>query len=140
MKVLIIHGPNMNLLGLYSKNRLTLSKLNQTIKRHIRDADLEAKIYQTHDQKKFISLLHTNRNKVDAFILNIGPWHPTAHLIKETLTILKVPYLIVEHDTENIKGHRELLNNSIFDSSDIIKKENINDAYINALDKVRDKK
>jgi len=137
MKVLIIHGPNMNLLGLYSKNRMTLGKLNQAIRRHIKNTDLEAKIYQTHDEKKFISLLHTNRNKVDAFILNIGPWHPTAHLIKETLNILKVPYLIVEHDTKNIEGHRDLLKNSIFDSKDIIKKEPINDAYTEGLEKIR---
>ena len=31
MKVLIIHGPNMNLLGSFSKNRLTLDKLNRSI-------------------------------------------------------------------------------------------------------------
>ena len=139
MKVLLIHGPNMNLLGLYSKNRLTLNKLNRSIKRHIKDTDLEAKIYQTHDEKKFISLLHSNRNKVDAFILNIGSWHPTAHLIKETLNILKVPYLIVEHDTDNIEGHNDLLKNSVFDSNNIIKKENITDAYIEALEQIKGK-
>tara|TARA_B110000116_G_C16348662_1_gene364390 strand:- start:40 stop:459 length:420 start_codon:yes stop_codon:yes gene_type:complete len=139
MKFLIIHGPNMNLLGLYSKTRLTLDKLNRSIKRHIKDIDLETKISQTHDEKKFISLLHTNRNKVDAFILNIGPWHPTAHLIKETLHILKVPYLIVEHDTKNIEGHHDLLKNSVFDSNDIIKDDNIEKAYIKALNQLLNK-
>ena len=140
MKVLIIHGPNMNLLGLYSRNRMTLGKLNQAIRLHIKNTDLEAKIYQTHDEKKFISLLHTNRNKVDFLILNIGSWHPTAHLIKETLAILKIPYLIVEHDTDNIKEHKNMLKNSVFDPKDIIKEKDIVNAYTEALTKIKNKK
>ena len=139
MKVLIIHGPNMNLLGLYSKNRLTLDKLNQSIKQHIRGSDLTAKIYQTHDQKKFLSLLQANRNKVDAFIINIGPWHPTAYLIKETLNILKVPYIIVEHSTNNIEGHDKLLDLSVFEEKYIIKNDSIENAYIEALNQLLNK-
>ena len=139
MKVLIIHGPNMNLLGLYSKNRLTLDKLNRAIKQHIRESDLTAKISQTHDQKKFISLLQANRNKVDAFIINIGPWHPTAYLIKETLNILKVPYIIVEHSTNNIEGHDKLLDLSVFEEKYIIKNDSIENAYIEALNQLLNK-
>ena len=131
MKVLIIHGPNMNLLGLFSNSRLTLDKLNRSIKRHVRNIDVEVKIDQTHDQKKFISLLHTNRNKVDAFILNIGAWHPNAHLIKETLNILKVPYLIVEYN--------DWKNNSVFESKSIIKKDSIEKSYIDAINKLIEK-
>ena len=131
MKVLIIHGPNMNLLGLFSNSRLTLDKLNRSIKRHIRNIDVEVKIDQTHDQKKFISLLHTNRNKVDAFILNIGAWHPNGHLIKETLNILKVPYVIVEYN--------DWKNNSVFESKNIIKKDSIEKSYIDAINKLIEK-
>ena len=131
MKVLIIHGPNMNLLGLFSNSRLTLDKLNRSIKRHVRNIDVEVKIDQTHEQKKFISLLHTNRNKVDAFILNIGAWHPNAHLIKETLNILKVPYVIVEYN--------DWKNNSVFESKNIIKKDSIEKSYIDAINKLIEK-
>ena len=131
MKVLIIHGPNMNLLGLFSSSRLTLDKLNRSIKRHVRNIDVEVKIDQTHDQKKFISLLHTNRNKVDAFILNVGAWHPNAHLIKETLNILKVPYIIVEYN--------DWKNNSVFESKSIIKKDSIEKSYIDAINKLIEK-
>ena len=139
MKGLIIHGPNMNLLGLYSKNRLTLDKLNRSIKQHIGGSDLTAKIAQTHDQKKFLSLLQANRNKVDAFIINIGPWHPTAYLIKETLNILKVPYIIVEHSTNNIEGHDKLLDLSVFEEKYIIKNDSIKNAYIEALNQLLNK-
>ena len=113
MKVLLIHGPNMNLLGLYSKHRLTLDKLNRAIKNHIKTIpNLEVKIAQTHDETKFVSLLQKNRNKVDAFILNIGAWHISSYLIKDTLNILKLPYRIVEGEKSE-----DFLAQSIFNTS-----------------------
>jgi len=136
MKVLIIHGPNMNLLGKYSDNRVTLDKLNKAIRQHCKKIDINVKICQTHDQKKFISLLHTNRNKVEAFIINLGAWHPTAYIFKETLDILKIPFYIVEHLSNNIAGHNKLLELSVFDSKYIIKDKNIKSAYLDALNKI----
>ena len=44
MKILILHGPNMNLFGLsssYEGNNLTLDKINRHIRRYIRDKNLE---------------------------------------------------------------------------------------------------
>ena len=104
MKVLIIHGPNMNLLGKYSDKKVTLDKLNRSIRRHSQKINLNVKIYQTHDQKKFLSLLHSNRNKVDGFIINLGAWHPIAYVFRETLHILNLPYYIVEHLSDHIAG------------------------------------
>ena len=63
MKLLIIHGPNMNLLGSFSKDRLTLDKLNRSIRKFARESNFEVKIYQTHDKAKYVTLLQRNRNK-----------------------------------------------------------------------------
>ena len=63
MKVLIIHGPNMNLLGSLSKDRLTLDKLNRSIKKLAHTNNIECKIFQTHNEAKFITLVQRNRNK-----------------------------------------------------------------------------
>ena len=44
MKLLILHGPNMNLFGVYSAKRgqkITLDKINTHIRRFIRDKDIE---------------------------------------------------------------------------------------------------
>ena len=139
MKVLIIHGPNMNLLGKYSYKKVTLDKLNRAIRRHSQKINLTVKIYQTHDQKKFISLLHSNRNKVDGFIINLGAWHPTAYVFRETLNILSLPYYIVEHLSDHIEEHNALLELSVFDSKYIIKNEDVENAYLDALNKISSK-
>ena len=53
MNILILQGPNLNLLGLRSSTttkRLTLDKLNKGIKNYIANKDVELKVNQTHKQ------------------------------------------------------------------------------------------
>ena len=50
-KILILQGPNVNLLGLKSstlEERLTLSKLNKAIRSSVNHHDVELKFLQTH--------------------------------------------------------------------------------------------
>ena len=77
MKILIIHGPNMNLLGLRSASKgkkVTLDKVNRHIRRYIRNKGIEIKIIQAHDENKVVSYLHRNRNKFDGIIcVSVAP-------------------------------------------------------------------
>ena len=132
MKVLIIHGPNMNLLGSFSKNRLTLDKLNRSIRRLAHTKSVECKIFQTHSETKLVTFLQRNRNKVNCVILNLGPWHATSHLIKETLSLIKIPYRIAE-DSNQVK---EYLENTLFDNNFIIHNDNIEESYLESLNQL----
>ena len=132
MKLLIIHGPNMNLLGSFSQNRLTLDKLNRSIRKLARVKHIQCKIFQTHDESKATTLLQRNRNKVDGIILNLGLWHPYSHLIKDTLSLVKIPYRIAEDSNQS----KEYLNNTIFDKKYIIKNKNIEESYIESLNQL----
>ena len=54
MNILILQGPNLNLLGLKSskrESRLTLDKLNKQIRSFSKDSEISIKTLQTH--KKF---------------------------------------------------------------------------------------
>ncbi len=132
MKVLVIHGPNMNLLGSFSKNRLTLDKLNRSIRKLARKKEIECKIFQTHEEAKVITLLQRNRNKVDGIILNLGPWHVSSPAIKDTLAIIKMPYLIVEQSDRA----REYLENTIFNKKNIIDNSDIEQSYIESINQL----
>ena len=103
MKALIIHGPNMNLLGHFSQNRLTLDKLNRSIRKIGLTKNIECKIFQTHDEAKVATLLQRNRNKIDFIVLNLGAWHPCGYIIKDTLSLIKKPYRIVEDSKQSEK-------------------------------------
>ena len=129
MKLLIIHGPNMNLLGSFSNNRLTLDKLNKLIRNFAHQNTVDVSIYQTHDEAKYVSILHRNRNKIDGMLLNLGPWNADSNIIHQTLSIIKKPYRIVE-SSEKSKNY---IKKTLFDKKLIIAKDDIAKSYINAM-------
>ena len=132
MKLLIIHGPNMNLLGSFSKNRLTLDKLNRLIRQFAQKNDIDVKIYQTHNESKYINLLQRNRNKVDGMVLNLGPWHLDSNLINHTLSIIDIPYRIAESSEQS----KEYLKKSLFNQSVMIENSDIHQSYISAMEQL----
>ena len=132
MKALIIHGPNMNLLGHFSSKRLTLDKLNRSIRKVAHTKNIECKIFQTHDEAKVATLLQRNRNKIDFIVLNLGAWHPCSYVIKDTLSLIKKPYRIAEDSNKS----KEYINNTIFDKKYIIKNKNIEESYVESLNQL----
>ena len=119
----------MNLLGSFSNNRLTLDKLNRLIRKFAHQNNVDVKIYQTHDEAKYISILHRNRNKIDGMLLNLGPWNADSNIIHQTLSIIKKPYRIVE-SSEKSKNY---IQKTLFDKKLIIAKDDIAKSYINAM-------
>lgn len=128
MKLLIIHGPNMNLLGSFSKDRLTLDKLNQSLRRFVKSLDLKLKIIQTHDINKYVTLIQRNRNKVDGIILNFGPLHSQSELLEDTLFITKVPFVFVE-----LTRHSQIISKSMIKTENIIMNDDILEGYKSAV-------
>ena len=104
MNILIIQGPNLNLIGVKSAKRgkrITLDKINRAIRRYIREKDIELKIYQTHSVEKVITLLQRNRNWADGIIIAPGAWSTYEAVIADTLQLIEVPTVEVydEEDT-----------------------------------------
>ena len=107
MKLLVLHGPNMNLIGIRSSkrgDRITLNKINTHIRKFIRDLNIEIKIMQTHNEVKAVSYLHRNRNKFDGIILIPGVWENSGYLLKETLEIISINYVLIylEEGNKNV--------------------------------------
>ena len=107
MKLLVLHGPNMNLIGIRSTkrgDRITLDKINTHIRKFIRDLNIEIKIMQTHNEVKAVSYLHRNRNKFDGIILIPGVWENSGYLLKETLEIISINYVLIylEEGNKNV--------------------------------------
>ena len=98
MNILILQGPNLNLLGLKSsktENRLTLDKLNKRIKNHLRNEDVELKIYQTHKQFQAVNYLQRNRKWANGIIIIPTSWARNEYTILETIKIIDIPTSII---------------------------------------------
>ena len=71
-KILVIHGPNMNLLGLRKKGkrgRITLDKLNRHLRKFATETELSLIIFQTNDESRAVNYLQKQRKKIKGIFL-----------------------------------------------------------------------
>ena len=90
MTILILHGPNLNLLGLKSAKageRLTLDKINRAIRLHVREKDINLKIIQTHKEYIAMNFIQRNRNSASGLVIIPTSWANYNQTIFETIKI-----------------------------------------------------
>ena len=98
MNILILQGPNLNLLGLKSaqiKERLTLDKLNKKIRAEIKLQDVQLKFLQTHKTFQAINFLQRNRNKASGLLFIPTSWARTNYTILETINLIEMKTSVV---------------------------------------------
>ena len=122
MNILILQGPNLNLLGLKSSKgnfRLTLNKLNRKIKNHFLNSDVKFKVYQTHKHFQAINYLQRNRNWADGILLIPTSWARNDYTLLETLNLIELPIAVVYFDEQfsfgTSKGDSILVSKNISD-------------------------
>jgi 3-dehydroquinate dehydratase II len=135
MRLLIIHGPNLNLFGIWSSKNsqnTTLDKVNRHIRKYVRDKDLHTKIIQSHSEEKIVSYVQNNRNKIDAIIIVPGPWQYSAYTLSELLDLVEIPFVTI---TYKVRDHIKLLNGfeNLIDDNLCTGFETAIDAVINKL-------
>lgn len=102
-KILVIHGPNLNMLGHRDKNQygtLTLDKLNKLIRRVAMEAGFELSTYQFNSEEKIIKTLHRSRKYFDAVIINPAAYTHYSYAIRDAIELLSIP--VVEVHLSNI--------------------------------------
>ena len=120
MKILILQGPNLNLLGLKSsqiKERLTLDKLNKRLKNEIRLEEVQLKFLQTHKTFQAINFLQRNRNKASGLLFIPTSWARTNYTILETINLIKIKTSVVYFEKPYNFGTNE--NESIIQGENI---------------------
>tara|TARA_B100001564_G_C20590436_1_gene647547 strand:+ start:778 stop:1200 length:423 start_codon:yes stop_codon:yes gene_type:complete len=120
MNILILQGPNLNLLGLKSaqtKERLTLDKLNTKIKRSLKTENVKLKFLQTHKNFQAINFLQRNRTKTKGLLFIPTSWARNNYTILETITLTKIKTSVIYFDQPYSFGTNE--KESIFQSENI---------------------
>ena len=115
MNIVVLHGPNTNLIGSVSaKNRdqVTLSKIDSKIKLAARKSNINIKTLQTHKVFSAINFIQRNRNWADGLLFNPTSWSKYEHSILECLIISDLPTIqLIFNEKYNISGDGS---NSIF--------------------------
>jgi len=101
--ILIIHGPNIDLLGIRERNiygKMSLSRLNQLIRERAKKLGVEVKISQSNHEGDIVSLIGKSKNWADAIIINPAAYTHTSVAIRDA--ILAVDVLTIEVHLSNI--------------------------------------
>ena len=92
--ILIVHGPNLNLLGerepeVYGS--MTLDELNREILLYAYSKESDALFFQSNHEGEIIDFLHDKRNSADGLVINPGAFTHYSIALRDTISAIKVP-------------------------------------------------
>ena len=113
-KILIIHGPNLNLLGqrepkVYGK--VTLDKINAELKKLAKNEGIQIDAVQTNIEGEIIDHIQKAKKKYAAIVINPGGYTHTSVAIRDAISSVKVP--TVEVHLSNIYSREEFRQRSV---------------------------
>ena len=94
MKILIIHGPNLNLLGKREPDQygtLTLDQINEKILLQAQKENVAVKIMQANSEGEIISEIHRALGNFDGIIINPAAYTHTSVALRDALLAVALP-------------------------------------------------
>ncbi|MBD1138597.1 type II 3-dehydroquinate dehydratase [Pelagibacterales bacterium SAG-MED41] len=113
-KIIILNGPNLNLLGEREKNQygnFTLKDVEKKCNDHASKNNIELSLFQSNIEGELVDQIQKSRNNQDGLIINAGGYTHTSVAIHDALKILKIP--IIELHISNIYNREEFRHKSL---------------------------
>lgn len=113
-KILILHGPNLNLLGerepeVYGS--LTLAEINRRLAEVGRELGVKVQSFQSNSEGELIDALHTARDEVQGIIFNPGGYTHTSIALRDAVAAIGLP--VVEVHLSNVHAREEFRRHSV---------------------------
>ena len=108
MNILVINGPNLNMLGVRDKSvygETSYKDLVKSIKEYAKENNVKAKCVQSNYEGRIIDYIHKSVGKFDAIIINAGAYTHYSYAIKDALNLVSIPK--VEVHISNIYEREE---------------------------------
>ena len=118
-KIIIINGPNINLLGEREQSQygsITLDELKENCLDKSKDLGLTLEFAQSNIEGELVNIIQDARKKFDGIIINAAAFTHTSVAIRDALDIFKKP--IIEIHMSNIYKREEFRKKSLI--SDIV--------------------
>ncbi len=112
MNLLLVHGPNLNLLGERKPEvygRTTLLDIEATVAAAAGARASTVTCYQSNHEGALIDFLHENRKRADGVILNAGGYTHTSVALHDAIEAIQVPVVEVHiSNTHAREGFRHI--------------------------------
>jgi 3-dehydroquinate dehydratase-2 len=102
-RILVIHGPNLNMLGRREPTwygSATLEQIDQEIKETAQECGIIAETFQSNYEGAIIEKIHAAMDACDGLIINPAAFTHTSVAIRDALLMLDIP--IIEVHLSNI--------------------------------------
>ena len=114
MNVLVIHGPNLNLLGTREPQTYgtqTLDDVDARIAREAAELGMTVRCVQHNSEGAIVDELHAARGNVDGIAINPGAYTHYAYAIRDAIAAIAVP--TVEVHLSNTSAREEFRRTSV---------------------------
>ena len=98
MKIAVINGPNLNLLGVREPDvygRETLADVEKSLRGVGGEVGCELQFIQSNGEGQLIDAIHALRGKVDGAIINAGAYSHSSLAIRDALSGVSIPFVEV---------------------------------------------
>ena len=113
-KVLLIHGPNINLTGqrepgIYGSE--TLAAINAEVVTKCQRLGMDCAVFQSNSEGALIDRLHAAREDCDAIIINAGAYTHYSYALRDAIAAVRLP--TVEVHMSNVDAREEFRHHSV---------------------------
>jgi len=118
MRILVLHGPNLNLFGRREPQiygTMTLAEINQRLEALARELEVELVIVQSNHEGALVDALHEHMDQAAGAVIN--PAGLTQHGVSLHDAIKAMPFPVIEVHMSNIAAREEWRHRSIISSA-----------------------
>ena len=118
-KIIIINGPNLNLLGEREQSQygsITFEQLKESCSKKGQEIGLDVEFAQSNIEGELVNIIQEARKKFDGMIINAAAFTHTSVAIRDALDLFKKP--IIELHLSNIYKREEFRHKSLI--SDVV--------------------
>ena len=115
MKILVIHGPNLNLLGVREPEvygSVTMEEINKGLEERATSHNIYFEAFQSNAEHEIVTKLQDSINQIDFIIINPGALTHTSIAIRDSLLGIGIPFYEVH--ISNIFAREEFRRKSYF--------------------------
>lgn len=113
MKILVINGVNMNMLGFRETEKygtMTLKDLEKDLYAFSFELGIDLETYQSNIEGEIVEKIHSAKDGIDGIIINAGAYTHTSIAIRDAISAVNIP--TVEVHMTNIYKREEFRHNS----------------------------
>jgi 3-dehydroquinate dehydratase-2 len=112
--ILILHGPNLNLLGtrepqVYGNHRL--EDINKALTSRAAELGVQVRCFQSNHEGALIDALHEARDWADGVVFNPGAYTHTSVALRDAISAIEIP--VVEVHLSNVYAREEFRHKSL---------------------------